>query len=182
MRNFIFLSILSISFYSISCPSLLDEEVRALDSDQYLNLCDMQGKVILVVNVASRCGYTYQYDGLQKLYQNYKDEGLIVLGFPSRDFWQELRDESKVADFCSTTYGVTFPMLATTKVRGKNAHSFYHKLAKATGHYPSWNFNKYLIYRDGETVKRYKQGVDPDSGILLTDLKEALEKDSNLIN
>ena len=113
-------------FYSEACSDLLDTEMRLLDSAETKNLCEFEGKAMLVVNVASRCGYTYQYAELQNLYKKYEDEDFVVIGVPSRDFLgQELADEADVKEFCSTEYGVTFPMFATTKVRGKKAHPFY---------------------------------------------------------
>jgi glutathione peroxidase len=121
-------------FYSSACSDLLDTEMRILDSAETKNLCEYEGKAMLVVNVASRCGYTYQYEELQNLYKKYEDQDFVVIGVPSRDFLkQELADEGDVKEFCSTEYGVTFPMFATTKVRGKKAHPFYKKLRKESG-------------------------------------------------
>ena len=105
------------SSFTFSCSDILDSTLRVLDSDDEKNLCEYSGNVILVVNVASRCGYTPQYAGLQRLYNTYKDDGFTVIGIPSRDFFQEFSAESKVAEFCSTEYGVDFPMFATAKVR-----------------------------------------------------------------
>ena len=102
--------------------------MRVLDSSESVNLCEYTDQVVLVVNVASRCGYTYQYSSLQKLYEDYKNEGFVVLGVPSRDFMQEYSDEADVAEFCSTEYGVDFPMFATSKVRGSKANPLYKKL------------------------------------------------------
>ena len=133
-----------------------------------------EGDVILVVNVASKCGYTYQYEGLQSLYENYKDEGLVVVGIPSRDFRQEYSEESAVAEFCSTEYGVDFPMFATAKVKGERAHPFYKKLAKESGMVPNWNFNKYLIDRNGKVHKTYRSKVKPDSELLITAIEKLL--------
>ncbi len=140
-------------FYSSACSDLLDTEMRILDSAETKNLCEYEGKAMLVVNVASRCGYTYQYEELQNLYKKYEDQDFVVIGVPSRDFLkQELADEGDVKEFCSTEYGVTFPMFATTKVRGKKAHPCYKKLRKESGVQPSCNFNKYLISKDGSIV------------------------------
>ena len=99
-----------------------------MDSDDEKNLCEYSGNVVLVVNVASRCGYTPQYAALQRIYSKYKDDGFVVIGIPSRDFKQEFSEEAKVAEFCSTEYGVDFPMFATAKVKGKNAHPLYKNL------------------------------------------------------
>ena len=129
---------------------------------------------MLVVNVASRCGYTYQYASLQTLYEEYKDDGFVVVGVPSRDFMQEYSNEEDVAEFCSTEYGVNFPMLATSKVRGKKANPLYKKLIKESGYSPSWNFNKYLISREGNVVSTYGSKVKPDSKELITKIEELL--------
>ena len=130
--------------YTFACSNLLDTEMRLLDSSEKINLCEYENQVMLVVNVASRCGYTYQYASLQKLYETYQEDGLVVIGVPSRDFMQEYSSEEDVAEFCSTEYGVNFPMLATSKVRGNKANPFYRKLIKETGYSPKWNFNKYM--------------------------------------
>ena len=162
-------------FYSEACSDLLDTEMRLLDSAETKNLCEFEGKAMLVVNVASRCGYTYQYAELQNLYKKYEDEDFVVIGVPSRDFLgQELADEGDVKEFCSTEYGVTFPMFATTKVRGKKAHSFYKKLRKESGVQPSWNFNKYLISKDGSIVSTYGKNVEPNAPALIADIEKLL--------
>ena len=163
-----------LSSYSYSCSNILNTEMRLLDSSETINLCEFEDKVILVVNVASRCGYTYQYASLQKLYEDYKDEGFVVLGVPSRDFMQEYSDETDVAEFCSTEYGVDFPMFATSKVRGKKANALYKKLIKQSGVSPSWNFNKYLISRDGTVISTFGSKVKPDSPELISKIKELL--------
>ena len=163
-----------LSINALACNDLLDTEMRVLDSSETVNLCTFEEKVILVVNVASRCGYTYQYATLQKLYEEYKDEDFVILGVPSRDFMQEYSNEEDVAEFCSTEYGVNFPMFATAKVRGKKAHPFYKKLADESGISPKWNFNKYLISRDGSVVSTYGSSVKPDSVELTSDIEKLL--------
>ena len=163
-----------LSINALACNDLLDTEMRVLDSSETVNLCKFEEKVILVVNVASRCGYTYQYATLQKLYEEYKDENFVILGIPSRDFMQEYSNEEDVAEFCSTEYGVNFPMFATAKVRGKKAHPFYKKLADESGISPKWNFNKYLISRDGSVVSTYGSSVKPDSVELTSDIEQLL--------
>ena len=173
MKKLILLSVF-ISFYSNACSELLDTEMRVLDSSETVNLCEYSDQVVLVVNVASRCGYTYQYASLQKLYDEYKEKGFVVLGVPSRDFLQEYSDETDVAEFCSTEYGVDFPMFATSKVRGKKANALYKKLIKQSGVSPSWNFNKYLISRDGNVVSTFGSQVKPDSPELTSKIKELL--------
>ena len=163
-----------VSSYSFACSDILDTEMRVLDSSESVNLCEYQEQVILVVNVASRCGYTYQYSSLQDLYENYKDQGFVVLGVPSRDFLQEYSDESDVAEFCSTEYGVDFPMFATSKVRGKKASPLYKKMIAQSGVSPSWNFNKYLISREGNVISTFGSNVKPDSPELINKIEELL--------
>ena len=174
MKKIAPLFILLFSFYSEACSDLLDTEMRVLDSSESVNLCEYTDQVVLVVNVASRCGYTYQYSSLQKLYEDYKNEGFVVLGVPSRDFMQEYSDEADVAEFCSTEYGVNFPMFATAKVSGSKAHPFYKKLAAESGMSPNWNFNKYLIDRDGKVVNGYRSKVKPDSELLTSAIERLL--------
>ena len=163
-----------LSINALACNDLLDTEMRVLDSSETVNLCKFEEKVILVVNVASRCGYTYQYATLQKLYEEYKDEDFVILGIPSRDFMQEYSNEEDVAEFCSTEYGVNFPMFATAKVRGKKAHPFYKKLKAESGFEPSWNFNKFLINKDGTVASTYGSGVKPDSPDLISAIEQIL--------
>ena len=174
MKNLalLFIGIFSVSGYA--CTDLLDSDMKVLDSSDKVNMCQYEGNVILVVNVASKCGYTYQYEGLQSLYDAYKEEGLVVVGIPSRDFRQEYTEESSVAEFCSTEYGVNFPMFATAKVRGDRAHPFYKKLAQESGMAPNWNFNKYLIDRDGKVYKGYRSKVKPDSEMLINAIERLL--------
>ena len=166
---FIFTSLLE------ACPNILNHKINPLDSKESLNLCEFEDSTLLVVNVASRCGFTNQYAGLQKLYEKYKDKNFTIIGIPSRDFYQEFKDESKVAEFCSTTYGVNFPMLKTSSVSGENAHPFYKSLSVASGTSPTWNFNKYLVSKNGIDVKFYSSRVRPDSPELLN----AIEEDIN---
>ena len=174
MKFFNFLTIFFLSAYTYSCSDLLDTEIRVLDSSETVNLCEYTNHVVLVVNVASRCGYTYQYSSLQKLYESYKEDDFVVLGVPSRDFMQEYSDEGDVAEFCSTEYGVDFPMFATSKVRGKKANALYKKLIDQSGVSPSWNFNKYLITRDGKVASTFGSKVKPDSPELISKIKELL--------
>ena len=131
------------------------------------NLCDFQGQVILVVNTASRCGYTPQFKGLEALYRQNKDSGLIVLGFPSNDFNQELSENKEIASFCEINYGVSFPMFERTSIKGDEANEFFKGLSKVSGKQPQWNFNKYLINRNGDVVSHFSSSVKPDSSELL---------------
>ncbi|MDA8856479.1 glutathione peroxidase [Gammaproteobacteria bacterium] len=167
--------VLFMSMHSFACTDLLNTDIRQLDSAKITNLCEFEDEVILVVNVASRCGFTYQYEGLQSLYNNYKDQGFVVIGIPSRDFlFQEYKEEGDVAEFCSTEYGVEFPMFATSKVTGKNAHPFYKKLKAQSGVSPSWNFNKFLISRDGVVTDTFDKNVEPNSLDLLARIESLL--------
>lgn len=174
MKKIAPLLLLLVSFYTESCSDLLNTEMRVLDSSEKVNLCQYTDQVVLVVNVASRCGYTYQYSSLQKLYEDYKDNGFVVLGVPSRDFMQEYSDEGDVAEFCSTEYGVDFPMFATSKVRGTKANPLYKKLIAQSGVSPSWNFNKYLVSREGKVISTFGSKVKPDSPELISKIEELL--------
>ncbi len=127
-----------------------------------LPLSDFAGKPVLVVNTASRCGFTYQYDGLQALYDRYRDRGLVVLGVPSQDFRQELATSEDVKTFCEVNFDLDFPMTEIEKVRGRNAHPLFRWLAEQ-GAKPEWNFNKFLIAPDGRFVARFGASVKPDS-------------------
>lgn len=126
-----------------------------------LSLDDWQGQPVLVVNTASRCGFTPQYDGLQALYDRYRDQGLIVLAVPSNDFRQELSTAEDVKDFCEVNFGLDLPMTDITHVRGPQAHPFYAWLAAETGFEPAWNFNKVLIGSDGTVIGTYGSTTRP---------------------
>jgi glutathione peroxidase len=159
-----------------ACPSLLNHTFPALLDGRPMPLCQYAGKVILVVNTASFCGFTSQYDGLEKLHSRLRDKGLIVLGFPSNDFGgQEPGSDKEIADFCRLTYGVEFPMLAKTTVTGREANPFYLKLAEITGSKPKWNFHKYLINRDASQVVAYASSTKPDDRDLLKKIDEFLK-------
>ena len=155
------------------CESpLLDKtEKRLLGKSE--NLCETYaGKVVLVVNTASQCGYTPQYEGLEALYKIYKDKGLVVLGFPSDQFGgQEFGDDKEIAKFCKANYGVSFPMYTKTQVKGDAVDPLYKALIATTGKTPSWNFNKYLIGRDGKTVTHYGSDTKPQAA----DFTKAIE-------
>lgn len=157
-----------------ACPPLLDQDVTTLLGDNE-SLCQYAGKVVLVVNVASFCGYTPQYKGLQELQDRYKAKGLVVLGFPSNDFGQQEPGSAKeIADFCDRTYAVKFPMFSKTAVKQAGGSAFYDRLADATGQRPKWNFHKYLISRDGRTVRSFGSAVEPDSPELVSRIEESL--------
>lgn len=158
-----------ISGQSPSCTGLLNHEVRYLNNSQRVRLCEAYaGKLTLIVNTASKCAYTSQYDGLEKLYERYKDKGLVILGFPSNDFGaQEPGTEKEIQSFCRLTYSVNFPMFAKTSVLKQNADPVYRELAQASGRYPAWNFHKYLVGRNGQLIADFPSHVDPfDPGLV----------------
>ena len=156
--------------------SLLDYDTRRLGSDERVNLAnEYVGKVVLVVNTASRCAFTGQYEGLETLYAKYRDRGLIVLGFPSNDFGgQEPDGEKRIKDFCRLTYSIRFPMFAKTRVRKGQADPFFDRLAVAAGRYPKWNFHKYLLDRDGQVVDDYLSFTSPRRGTLVKAIESLL--------
>lgn len=126
-------------------------------------LADFAGKPVLVVNTASLCGFTGQYDGLQALHDRFGSDGVLILAVPSNDFNQELADEAAVKDFCATTFDLTLPMTEITGVVGETAHPFYQWVRAETGFEPAWNFNKVLIGPDGRVVGTYGSNVKPES-------------------
>jgi glutathione peroxidase len=141
-----------------ACPSLLDRKMDTIH-DKPQSLCEYAGKVVLIVNTASECGYTPQYEGLEALYRKYRDRGLVVLGFPSNDFGgQEPGSNQEIAAFCVNQYAIDFPMFAKTELK-KNP--LYAELAKASGAAPRWNFHKYLVDRSGRQVLSFDTRVDP---------------------
>lgn len=155
-----------------TCPALLQQTFPRLQDEKPQPLCQYAGKVLLVVNTASYCGFTPQYKGLEALYAQYKDRGLVVLGFPSNDFAQEKGSNKEIADFCENTFGVKFPMFGASNVRGAAANPLFKQLAKQTGTEPKWNFYKYLVGRDGRVVASYTSMTTPQD----KDLVLAIEK------
>jgi glutathione peroxidase len=159
-----------------ACPALWNKTFKRLQDDAPQNLCQYTGKVVLVVNTASYCGFTSQYEGLEKLHAEWQAKGLQVLGFPSNDFGQQEPGNSKqIADFCFNTYGVKFPMFEKSVVAGTGANPLYRELAKATGQSPKWNFHKYLIDRQGKPIASYASTVEPQSKRLLADIERAIK-------
>jgi glutathione peroxidase len=157
-----------------ACPALLDQRVPRLQDEKPQHLCQYAGKVLLVVNTASYCGYTSQFKGLEALNARFAARGLVVMGFPSNDFRQEDADAARTADVCFNTWGVQFPMFATGAVRGAGAQPLFRALASATGQAPSWNFNKYLVGRDGRPIAHYGSAVDPGDRALVAAIEQAL--------
>ena len=162
------------SVYAMDCPTLLDHKFNRLQDDAPQNLCQYSGKVTLVINTASYCGYTAQYEGLEKLYAKYKDKGFVVLGFPSNDFSQEPGNNKEIADFCYNTYGVKFPMFAKSSVKGKEMNPLFAALSKASGKSPGWNFHKYLLDKEGKLLANYGSSVSPDDKNLVATIEKAL--------
>lgn len=158
-----------------ACPDYLNQTLRKLHSKEQLNLCSFYrpGAPILIVNTASHCGYTKQFKGLETLYQSYKDQGLIILGFPSNTFKQEEENEMGTATVCYQNYGVTFPMFEKIDVRGSSAHPLFAYLGGKTKS-PTWNFNKYLVVGDGSTITHFGSNEEPMGGDLEAAIKKAL--------
>ena len=170
--------LLMTSLTTAADSGLLDHDFRRLASDEVVNLGEAYaGKVLLIVNTASKCGNTPQYEGLEKLYDEYGSDGLVVLGFPSNDFLgQEPGTEEEIQDFCRLTYGVRFPMFEKVTVKEGDAHPFYAQLASVAGTYPTWNFHKYLVGRDGNLIAEFSPRTQPYDEKLVEALKNALRK------
>lgn len=162
---------------SAMAQALLDQNYRALAGKTAVNLKEAYGgDVILVVNTASKCGFTPQYEGLEALQRKYAARGFTVLGFPSNDFMgQEPGEEAQIKEFCTLTYGVKFPMFEKVHVKGDEATPLYRELAKATGVSPGWNFHKYLIARDGTVVANFPSKVKPDDAALVAAIERELK-------
>jgi len=158
-----------------ACPALLRHSFAPVQGGARQSLCQYQGKVVLVVNTASKCGYTYQYEGLEALYREYKDRGLVVIGFPSDDFGgQEPGSNKEIAEFCRTVYGVQFPMFEKGSVARIDANPLYDELAAKSGQRPRWNFHKYLIDRSGTRVASFGSNVEPSSREFVTRIERLL--------
>ena len=177
LKNFSFVAALAVAA-SASAGGLLDVSYRALAGKTSVNLKESYaGQVLLVVNTASKCGFTPQYEGLEGLQQKYGGKGFSVLGFPSNDFkGQEPGSEEEIQEFCTLTYGVKFPMFEKVQVTGPQATPLYRSLAQATGVSPGWNFHKYLIARDGSVVANFPSKVAPDDPQLLAAIERELKK------
>jgi glutathione peroxidase len=156
------------------CPAILQHTFPRLQDEKPQALCQYAGKVVLVVNTASFCGFTPQYKGLEALDSKYRSRGLVVLGFPSNDFSQETGTNKEIADFCESTFGVKFPMFGKSSVRGPDANALFKQLAQASGTTPKWNFYKYLISREGKVVDSYSSMTSPDDKAFVRDLEKQL--------
>ena len=184
-RNYLFFIILilamaipvsTIAATDVACPDTLNFTKRALANEKPVNLCqEYLGKVVVVVNTASKCGYTYQYEGLEALYRKYKDKGLVVIGFPSNDFGgQEPGTEKQIKEFCKLTYGVEFPMFEKTHAAQRNADPIYQILGNLSGEFPQWNFHKYILDRNGKLVASFNSKVEPQAQQMITTIEELL--------
>jgi glutathione peroxidase len=173
LTSLLFASTLAGTAAMAACPALLDRSMQTLD-ERAQSLCDYTGKVLLVVNTASKCGYTPQYDGLEALYLKYKAKGLVVLGFPMNDFGgQEPGSNKEISTFCVNEYAIDFPMFAKTALR---TNPLYADLAKAAGAAPRWNFHKYLVDRKGARVESFASAVEPVDEKLIKAIERLLEE------
>jgi len=175
MKRLLLLVILmGLSALAGACPTLLDHRYTSLQGKP-VNLCEFAGRPVLVVNTASKCGYTPQFEKLEALHKRYQRRGLVVLGFPSNDFNQELATNQEIAQFCKLTYFIEFPMIEKGSVTSAAANDLFKQLATATGAAPQWNFHKYLIAPDGKTVYSYGSQVEPDSREIMSRLLPMLK-------
>jgi glutathione peroxidase len=162
-----------------TCPALLRREVARLQDEKPQSLCQYAGKVVVVVNTASFCGFTSQYKSLEELHKRYSERGLVVLGFPSNDFGaQEPGSNKDIAAFCENTFGVKFPMFTKTHVAANSGAALsplYADLKQRTGASPKWNFHKYVIARDGQVVLSFASDVEPTSKAFIKQLEQMLD-------
>ncbi|MBN8420840.1 MAG: glutathione peroxidase [Verrucomicrobia bacterium] len=169
------LSLLMTSMAFAADTQVQDIAVKDIDGKE-TTLKSYAGKVLLIVNVASECGYTPQYEGLEALYEKMKDQGLVVMGFPCNDFGgQEPGSEAEIKNFCSTRYKVTFPMFAKVTIKGEGKSPLYAALQKAVGGEVGWNFEKFLVSKDGKVLQRFASDVEPDSPELKAAIEAALK-------
>ena len=158
-----------------ACPSVLNYSFSSLQTGTTESLCQYRGKVLLIVNTASYCGYTHQFEGLEALYRKYKARGLVVLGFPTNDFGgQEPGTNAEIAEFCRLTYGVEFPMFEKSSIKSLKTNPLFAEVSARTGQSPSWNFHKFLVDRDGNRVASFGTRVEPDNRELVAALEKLL--------
>ena len=177
MKNIVvFLIFMLFSFNSNSSNNTFhDFEIQSIEGNNILT-SKFKGKVVLLVNTASKCGFTPHYEGLQRLYDRFKEDGLVVLGIPSNDFNQELSNDKQVKEFCEIRYGVNFPMTKISNVRGDNAHPIYKWISENVSMIgnPKWNFHKYLIGKNGNLINWYSSMTSPLSDSLIKEIETAL--------
>ena len=177
MKNFFVLTLSIFSITSFACSDVLNNTLRVLDSDDEQNLCEYSGNVVLVVNVASRCGYTPQYNGLQDLWSKYKKQDLVVIGVPTNNFKQEPGSNEEIKDFCETNFGINFPMTQKINVIGGDAHPFYKWARKdfGIGAIPKWNFHKIIIGKNGKVVETFASFTKPNSNRFLETIEREIK-------
>jgi glutathione peroxidase len=162
-----------------ACPPLLDRTMLRLQDEKPQNLCQYAGRVVVVVNTASFCGFTPQYKALEALHERYGERGLVVLGFPSNDFGnQEPGSNKEIADFCENTFGVKFPMFVKSRVKasaGAETNPLFIALRERTGDSPKWNFHKYVISRDGNTVQSFGTRTSPQDPAFVRSVEKLLD-------
>lgn len=168
------IAILGVVFTLSLAKGLFAFEFESIDGGTY-DLDKFRGNPVLVVNTASRCGYTHQYDGLQRLYDMYRDKGLIVLAVPSGDFRQELSSNQRIKEFCALNFNLDLPLATMTSVRGAKAHPFYAWVRKQTGFQPDWNFNKILLDGSGKVVRTYRSSVRPTAHTITREIEALLK-------
>lgn len=170
-------ALLTAPAFSQECPSSLNFKIQRLQDEVVQDLCQYKGQVVLIVNTASFCGFTKQYEGLEQLYATYKNRGFVVLGFPSNDFGkQEPGTNKEIADFCKNTYDVKFPMFVKSNVSGSNANPIFKNLIEKTNTTPKWNFYKYLIDRNGNVVDSFNSMTSPQSKSLKSEIEKLLNQ------
>jgi glutathione peroxidase len=178
-RRLLATAVLTVATGAMACPALLDRTFPRLQDEKPQSLCQYQGKVLLVVNTASLCGYTPQYRSLEALHRKYRDRGLVVLGFPSNDFGsQEPGNNQAIAAFCEGTFGVQFPMFGKSRVSGApgaGLNPLFADLSARTAQAPRWNFQKYLVGRDAQTVRAFGSDVDPTDAAVVRQIEELLK-------
>ncbi len=180
MRNILpFIVIAIVAAFAIAADStsqpagLLSYTLKDIDGKDY-DLAQNKGKVVMFVNVASKCGFTKQYDGLQSLYEKYKDQGFVLVGVPANNFkGQEPGTNEQIKEFCTSKYNVTFPMMSKISVKGDDIHPLYKQLTDEKGEV-GWNFNKFLVGRDGKLIEHFESKVKPDDQELISAVEAAL--------
>ncbi|HEY0906428.1 MAG TPA: glutathione peroxidase [Methylophilus sp.] len=166
--------ITGVSVVHAECLPIYQHQFKTLQGET-IDLCQYQNKPILVVNTASKCGFTPQFEALEALYAQYKEKGLLVVGFPSNDFRQEPGNNKQIGDFCKLTYAVKFPMAEKSSVTGENANPFYQQLIRQTGQAPQWNFYKYVILPGGQKIYSFNSMTRPESDEIMSKLKPYLK-------
>lgn len=166
--------VLGVSMANASCTGFYNQQFTTLQGQKF-DFCAYQDKPILVVNTASKCGFTPQFEKLESMYSQYREKGLLVVGFPSNDFKQEFSSNKEIGDFCKMTYAVKFPMMAKSSVTGANANPLYKQLFQVTQQSPMWNFYKYLILPGGKEVYVFSSDVTPDAPEVMAKLKPYLK-------